>query len=314
MASINYTDEADVEHNLVYYQLSSKAIYQSHWNSADTTWNVSIVANDTDKIMENTPLSADLWRNNATLRNIDVYWLEPGGNIRGLTKHHSQGWIDNGVNGKYRTGKMATYAKECDSCYNNNVVVYQNDHLYWLQTQPTWVQQAIANAPIPASDSDLSLKPVYSSDGAKHMVLHMNSKATGNLTQVIWNGAKWASSQTLPTSISTNASIAAFTAGYEDDVAQDFTIQVLTTDPLEVAGRVTLTAYHISTDKWTSARDVAGFEDILDGSPLAANQAGRVYGLVAGADGVPQIAEWAWSADNASYTRMGNVSIPVPAS
>ena len=86
---------------------------------------------------------------------------------------------------------MATYAMECDFCYNNNVVVYHTNYLYWLQTEPGWVQRAVAKAPVPALDSDLSLKPVYSTDGNRHMVLHMNANRTGNLTQIVWDGAEW---------------------------------------------------------------------------------------------------------------------------
>lgn len=75
---------------------------------------------------------------------------------------------------------------------------------------------------------------------------------------------------------------------------------------------MTVTAYNSRFDKWESTRNVPGFEDILDGSPLAANQAGRVYGLVAGTDGETKIAQWVWHAGNDSYTRAEDVSIFVP--
>lgn len=67
LASINYTDESGIDYFLVYYQLSSKMICQSRWNNSKQIWTASIVSNDTDNIMADSPISADLWRNNASV-------------------------------------------------------------------------------------------------------------------------------------------------------------------------------------------------------------------------------------------------------
>lgn len=109
-----------------------------------------------------------------------------------------------------------------------------------------------------------------------------------------------------------NTSIASFTAGYNDTHSPTYTIHVLTTDSFDPEGHVTVTSYDSRLEKWESTRNIPGFEDILNGSPLAANQAGRVYGLVAGTDGETKIAQWVWHVGNDSYTRAEDVSIFVP--
>ncbi|KAF2136240.1 uncharacterized protein K452DRAFT_313366 [Aplosporella prunicola CBS 121167] len=45
--SLNYTDENDIEHYLVHYQMRSKVIFQSAWNSSDQEWVASRVTNET---------------------------------------------------------------------------------------------------------------------------------------------------------------------------------------------------------------------------------------------------------------------------
>lgn len=75
LASLNYTDSNDVAHYRVYFQVSTKAIYQSAWNSSVQTWTVSPVTTS-DKLVdsstnldvkEQTPIAADVYWHSASV-------------------------------------------------------------------------------------------------------------------------------------------------------------------------------------------------------------------------------------------------------
>ncbi len=69
LASLNYTDQNNVDHVRVYYQVASKAIYQSAWNSSAKSWTVIPVTTagavnnvNTDMdVLPQTPLSANIY-------------------------------------------------------------------------------------------------------------------------------------------------------------------------------------------------------------------------------------------------------------
>lgn len=75
LASLNCTDLNDVAHYRVYFQVSTKAIYQSAWNSSVQTWAVSPVttsdkfvdSNTNLDIKEQTPIAADVHWHSASV-------------------------------------------------------------------------------------------------------------------------------------------------------------------------------------------------------------------------------------------------------
>lgn len=222
LASINYTDESGIDYFLVYYQLSSNMICQSLWNNSKQSWTASVVSDDTDNIMASSPISADLWKHTSVLlplpklttkfsvypcltsllqnRDIHVYWLDPNNVIRGLSRSASGQWGDNGINDRYIAFGVTSYAKECSSCFNNNVVIYYGSDktLEFVITKGTWQQKSFASSfPHPVNGSDIPLKPIYANNVSKYLVLHMNPAKGGNLTQIVYDGNAWAYNGTL---------------------------------------------------------------------------------------------------------------------
>lgn len=117
--------------------------------------------------------------------------------------------------------------------------------------------------------------------------------------------------ETLNTTIDGRSSIAAFTAGSfvnGSDSDSNYTMQVLNTHAAESGGGVSLSSYSSSTSSWNFTLLKSGFEKVLNGSGLAANQAGRVYGTVMSDAGSLQLMEWAWDMRNGTYTMTGPVN------
>lgn len=110
------------------------------------------------------------------------------------------------------------------------------------------------------------------------------------------------------------SAIAAFTAGTfvnGSGTDSNYTMQVFNTHPSESSGGVTLSSYSSRTSAWNFTVLESGFENVLNGSGLAANQAGRVYGTVISEAGDLQLMEWAWNRGNGSYTMAGPVNTNV---
>lgn len=59
---------------------------------------------------------------------------------------------------------------------------------------------------------------------------------------------------------------------------------------------------------WAGPNNVSVMAPVANYSALAANQAGRVYGIVSGSSG-PGIMEWALD-DSGIYTKVGSVATP----
>ena len=81
-------------------------------------------------------------------------------------------------------------------------------------------------------------------------------------------------------------------------------LQALTTNPDSMNGGVSVNSW--GNTGWMNPTNPTTFAAIVGYSALAANQAGRVYGIVEGNAG-PEIVEWAFD-DSGAYTEVGNVA------
>ncbi|KAH7042223.1 hypothetical protein B0J12DRAFT_674216, partial [Macrophomina phaseolina] len=285
LASVNYTDEYGYANYLVFYQLRNTSIYQSAWNSSNQEWIVSQVSNSSYEIKENTPLAANVYWFSDKRRDLHLYYLDPNNVINGFTSGNASVWVASGVSGRYtasNSSRLACIGKECADCYDANYIIYQdsNDALQWLSNGVLgWSQEQFPKGtPNVVEGSGMALGPVYGSmSSTKWVVLYVNSG--GSLLRMVYNGTAWAN-ETLPTSIPNSAAIAAFSVGYNG--TDDFELQVLTTRSRSSSGGVSYTS---TTDSglevnWSTG-NTASLGNVMNSSGLAANQAGRVYGLVA---------------------------------
>ncbi|EKG11338.1 hypothetical protein MPH_11556 [Macrophomina phaseolina MS6] len=329
LAATNFTADG-IEYNCVYYQLASGEIYQSVWDSNTTAWKVFAVAADADNILANTPISADLYWRSPDERRHHVFYYDSEQRIRGKAADtpYTDAWDDNnGIDNKDYGGNgisLASYAKECDACYNANAVVY-NDGVLQYATPKTpnggaqsWNQNPLPDGlPRPASATNLVIKPLYSEaadDTGKSIILFM-ATAHGKLAKLLYDGSNW-DGENLNLSIASNSAIAAFTAGTfvnGSDSKSNYTLHVLTTQPGQESGGVTLSSYSSSPPSagWQSDNLGFGFENVWNGSGLAANQAGKVYGTVLSNTGDPQLMEWSWNVGNGTYSVVGAVNTDV---
>lgn len=250
-------------------------------------------------------------------------------------------WDDNdGFNGKNYGGdglSLATYSKECETCYAANAVVFFDGSLQYTTPQTkdgdrlSWNQNPFpAKLPKPANGSQLEIKPLYTGASGKRQFIVMFLAIRGQkLAKLLYNAAEddWESgrtsalvvlllrltafAETLNTTLEARSSIAAFTTGTfvsGSDSASNYTMQVLNTHPSQSGGGVSLSSYSSSTATWNFTLLESGFEKILNESGLAANQAGRVYGTVRSDEGSLQLMEWAWDMENGTYTMTGPVN------
>lgn len=70
LAALNYTDEQQIDHSCVYYQLTSGEIYQSVKNSSVNIWSIYPIATDIENIANGTAISADLAWKTSEVHNV----------------------------------------------------------------------------------------------------------------------------------------------------------------------------------------------------------------------------------------------------
>ncbi|EKG12887.1 hypothetical protein MPH_09986 [Macrophomina phaseolina MS6] len=313
LSSINFTDSDGTENYHVFYQLTSKAIYQSAWNSSARTWEAFEVLSDTDNIKNNTPISAALYWHSSSRRDFHIQYLDPSNGIRGLISNNKPyGPFDSsGINGRYTAGPssgLASYGRACQDCYNANVVVWQDAKAkLQVAVNSPWTQQQLPpSTPSAVNGTRMALGPAFAAGGTKYLTWYVNGEDTGNLTQLLWDGKNWFNS-TLPAQLGADAAIAAFAYGYNGTA--DFSMQAVTSK--QNGDGVGLTAWDAAEETWAEGVDgssgATGLEIIAAGSDLAANYGGRVYGFV----GNGSLGEWLWSQEG-GYTFNGWVNTTIP--
>ncbi|KAF9630696.1 hypothetical protein BFW01_g1258 [Lasiodiplodia theobromae] len=306
--------------------LRSGEIYLSVWNSSSPAWAAFPVVTDGNDVLRRTPIAADVQWKSANVYRHHIYYFDANNVIRGKAADtpYTESWDDdNGFNGKNYGGdghSLATYSRECETCYAANAVVYFDGNLQYATPQTkgggqlAWNQNPFpAKLPQPANGTQLVMKALDTgtTDNGKFIVMFMTIKGR-KLAKLLYNVKEdnW-ESETVDTTVGARSSIAAFTTGTfinGNSTDANYTMQVFYTHPSESSGGVTLSSYSSRSSAWNFTVLESGFENVLNGSGLAANQAGRVYGTVITDAGDLQLMEWAWDMGNGTYSMTGPVN------
>ncbi|TEA21701.1 hypothetical protein C8034_v004605 [Colletotrichum sidae] len=313
LGSLNFTDQYGFDINLVYYQLRSKVLMQSSWNSSTKSWS-TVVGKSADDVKEATPISNSLFWHSKNTRDARIYYLNEKNQVAGVINGnpvYGFSWDKSGVSDTFtaaESSQMLSNGIYNPDSYLDNLVMYQdtgstirvlrrtgNGHTDWTATGvPTEYGK-------PALGTGLSLIPIYTTEAEKKMNL-LYASESGSLIALTLknvNGMQWAN-ETLPTTVEKNASIAAFSSGYNNT---DLTMHVLATQSDKAP---VLTTY--SGGQWTNEGEIESMSGDDRPVKIAANLAGRVYGLVERNNSKVEIVEWEWTGGT-TYNKIGVVDV-----
>ncbi|KAH9904328.1 hypothetical protein F4778DRAFT_732154 [Xylariomycetidae sp. FL2044] len=364
LASANFTDRFGNENYLVAYQLKDRSVYMSAWNASGTTWVVSpIIANGSD-VQEGSSLSLDTFYHSDSDIDVHLYYQTPafddkvfvGSLIYRGNKHldttapaPADAWEESsGVDQAFAAAgsSIVSYGKQCAFCNQFTYFYTQKPQgaLAAWNTQNTttgWQSQEVVDAAgggvTPAANTPMALAHAAAAgaDGHRSMNVFFRSE-TGQLAQLV-DGDGRRTTFAIRGYLGANASIAAFSTGFNETAAADYPtplgFQVLTADPGsdgDDSGGVQLTYY--KDGKWAVASGEDGGSSSGGGAVgalaecgtravLAANAARRLYCLVDsgttaaddeeeddddGNGGLPQIVEFRWKGDPADTGTYGD--------
>lgn len=242
-------------------------------------------------------------------RDVRIYYLTDDNKVAGQINAnpvYSMTWDKSGVSDTFTAGPKSQLLSNgiyTPDSYLSNLVIYQDSGNTLRVLRRTggstdWVVVGIStDFGKPAEGTGLSFIPVYTKETQKRMSLFYIAE-TGSLTHLtLTNNNDW-SNDTLPATLNTTASIAAFSSGYNNT---DLVMHVLATQPDKAP---VLIAY--SEGEWTNAGDVSTMSGDDRPIKLAANSAGRVYGLVERNNSKVEIVEWEW-VGGTTYNKIGVV-------
>ncbi|GJC91346.1 hypothetical protein ColKHC_00172 [Colletotrichum higginsianum] len=288
--------------------LRSKNLMMSSWNESTKVWSTA-VANRESNVKEGTPISNCLfWQSNKT-RDVRIYYLNDDNQVAGQINANpvdSMTWDKSGVSDTFtanpRSQLLSNGIYTPDS-YLSNLVIYQDSGSTLRVLRRTggktdWVAVGIStDFGKPAEGTGLSLIPVYTKESAKSMCLFYATES-GSLTQLtLTNDNDW-NNATLPTTVETNATIAAFSSGYN---GTNLVMHVLAAQTTKAP---VLTTY--AEGEWSNKGEVSTMAGDDRPVKIAANLAGRVYGLVQRSSGKVEIVEWEWIGGT-TYNKIGVV-------
>ncbi|RYP66583.1 hypothetical protein DL769_005990 [Monosporascus sp. CRB-8-3] len=339
LASANFTDEQGNDNYLVVYQRANRALYLSAWNSSHKEWIVSPIIDGTtdvslDDVQAGTGLGLDVYWHSASARDVHLYWQAPNsalrtvlyrGNLTTDRPVEPARWEDPySVQNRYTAAAgsaLASYGLQCYYCTPWTYFFWQGSegaiHGAWRTTESEdgWGDITFTqNVNRPVANSSLAVTNVPSINGTPSIDIFYQSQS-GVLTHIIFDGDEGYSAVSLPRgNLGTQASIVAFATGYNDtDIPFPLGFQVLTVDRDSDTG-VHLTYY--KDGSWTAGEDVTALSDCVARATLAANSDRRIYCVVDGDGGVPEIVQWRWAADPTgnlaefvNYDRVGVVGI-----
>ncbi|GAW11281.1 hypothetical protein ANO14919_006240 [Xylariales sp. No.14919] len=342
LASTNFTDEFGFDNYLLLYQLNSKAIYLSAFNSSNAEWTVSPIIDGTtetggslDDVIKGTALSIDIYRHSQSSRDTHIYWQSTSGTVRTVLYSSNMstssavspdGWIEKYNRADFKVAgagaSIVSYAHGCDWCvpwtyYFCQLATQRITGAWRSQTanngQPGWEFIDFVNGvSLPASNTSIALAPIPSLNNTPGLSLFTQSDS-GALTQLTFDGESSFKETVLNRGFDSKATIVAFSTGFNDNgIDNPLGFQVLS---VEVSAPVYLTYYQ--SGSWTSAGEVSALSDCSARASMAANQGQRIYCVVGDDDGV-EIVEWSWQADpngNSEdfdeYKRIGTVKTSV---
>ncbi|RYP35506.1 hypothetical protein DL767_003760 [Monosporascus sp. MG133] len=320
LASANFTDEQGNDNYLVVYQLANRALYLSAWNSSHREWIVSPIIDGTtdvslDDVQAGTGLGLDVYWHNSSRRDVHLP-VEPA-------RWDGPYSIQNLYTARAGSA-LASYSLQCYYCTPGTYSFWQGPegwiHGAWRTTESSdgWgditFAQYVSRPDRPVANSSLAVTNVPSINGTPSIDIFYQSES-GVLTHFIFDGDEGYSAVSLPRGdLGTQASIVAFATGYNDtDNPFPLGFQVLTVDRDSDTG-VHLTYYNYGS--WTAGDEVTALSDCAARATLAANSDRRIYCVVDGDGGVPEIVEWSWAAhplgfmdELVDYDRVGVVGI-----
>ncbi|KAK6206943.1 hypothetical protein QIS74_13431 [Colletotrichum tabaci] len=308
LGAVNFTDAYGHVNHLVFYQLRSKNLMMSSWNESTKVWSTA-VANRESNVKEGTPISNSLfWQSNKT-RDVRIYYLNDDNQVAGQINAnpvYSMTWDKSGVSDTFTANPKSQLLSNgiyTPDSYLSNLVIYQDSGSTLRVLRRTggktdWVAVGIStDFGKPAEGTGLSLIPVYTKESAKRMCLFYATEA-GSLTQLtLTNDNDW-NNATLPTTVETNATIAAFSSGYN---GTNLVMHVLAAQTTKAP---VLTTY--AEGEWSNKGEVSTMAGDDRPVKIAANLAGRVYGLVQRSSGKVEIVEWEWIGGT-TYNKIGVV-------
>ncbi|KAM0326654.1 hypothetical protein ACHAQA_006523 [Verticillium albo-atrum] len=350
LSSVNFTDEYGHENYVVFYQLNSKALCRSLWNSSENTWTAGVVSNETELLKLGTPISSSLFWHNETNRDVRVYAVKTDNRIMGRVSYQQfngsslQYWADSTISlpgaspiiGANST--IVSNGMESQGGFMLDAIIYQNDNgvIHVLSnnnsnngntTTSNWTSSPLpSDNYIPVQGSPMALAPVYQQAGSR-LGLYVYAEEEW-LRQIILSDANNITNvldDEGPRSIYTpmhyegamyqQSSVAVFSAGW-NDTSDDLKLQVLTMDghfSPYYTPMVELAMYQYGDwdSDWGGSRDwVRTMNADVNPLTIAVNQAGRVYGTAV-QQGVVKIFEWAWEGGS-SYKPIGVVNTTIP--
>ncbi|KAK2035554.1 hypothetical protein LX32DRAFT_2243 [Colletotrichum zoysiae] len=306
LGALNFTDAYGHVNHLVFYQLRSNNLMMSSWNSSTKVWS-SGVANKDSHIKPGTPISNSLFWHSNTTRDIRIYYLNDDNQVAGQINGnpvYTMAWDKSGVSDTFTASPKSQLLSNgiytADS-YLSNLVIYQDSGSTLRVLRRTggksdWVAVGIpTDFGKPAEGTGLSLIPVYTTEPTKRMSLFYTTES-GSLTHLtLTNDNDW-SNNTLPTTIETDATIAAFSSGYNNT---NLVMHVLATQTNKAPELTTFTE-----GEWSNVGEISTMSGDDRPFKIAANLAGRVYGLVQRSNDKVEIVEWEWIGGT-TYNKIG---------
>ncbi|TGJ85719.1 hypothetical protein E0Z10_g3073 [Xylaria hypoxylon] len=337
LSSANFTDEFGFDNYLLLYQLNSKAIYLSAFNSSNAKWIVSPVVDGTtetgeslETVVEGTALSIDIYWHSESTRDTHIYWQNINGTVRTVlynsylstsSPDSPYGWIEKYNRADFKVAgtraSIVSYAHGCNWCvpwtYYFCQLPTQRITGAWRSAtadngQPGWEFIDFVNGvSLPAMDTSIALAPIPSLNNTPGLSLFTQSDS-GALTQLVFDGEGTFNEAVLNREFNSKAMIVAFSTGFDDEGIDDpLGYQILS---VEKSAPVYLTYYQAGS--WIAANEVSALSDCSARASMATNQGQRIYCVVDDGNNGVEIVEWAWQADPngnaasfANYERVG---------
>ncbi|KAI8317719.1 hypothetical protein K4K59_000075 [Colletotrichum sp. SAR11_240] len=311
IGSLNFTDQYGWENSMVFFQLRNKKVWQSYWNASTNVW-TSADAKVLDTVKEGTPISNSLLWHSTTSRDARIYYLNEDNKVMGqINGNPAYGatWDQSGVSDTYTaasTSQLLSNGQYTNDSYLDNLVVYQDSGsvirvIRRIGSGATdWQVNGIDTGfGTPALGTSMSLIPIQTIETNKTMRLFYISTAGAIIGLTVFSNNNTWIGETLPTTVATNSSLAAFSYGYDTDL----TMHVLATQEGKAP---ILTTY--SGGEWTNQGEIAAMSGDDIPTKIAANLAGRVYGVVERNATKVEIVGWKWT-NGTTYEKIGVVDV-----
>lgn len=217
-------------------------------------------------------------------------------------------WDKSGVSNTFTaasSSQLLSNGQYSEDSYLSNLVLYQDasssiNVLRRTGGNTDWQATAISTEfGKPAAGTGLSFIPIHTLEETKKMSLFYVSES-GSLVGLTLTGINDWAGRILPTTVETNASVTAFSSGYNNT---DLTVHVLATQTNKAP---VLTTF--SGGEWKTEGEVGSMSGDDIPIKIAANQGGRVYGVVERNSSNVEIVEWEWTGGT-NYNKIGTVNV-----